>query len=315
MKLFVGVDVSKSTLDVYINGQNTCVPNNDKGLKKLLSLLKKQERSNNEIGLVLCEATGGYEKKLTNFMLANKMPMHVAHANKIRLFAKARGLLAKTDKIDAYVIAEYGQIMQPKVTEVLRTEEEKLLAELVRRREQLVKDRSKEGVRLDKGLSKIAKKSIEKHIKWLDKEIEAIETEMCELQKNEALNKKIGLLKSIPSVGDVTARAVAAFLPEIGGVVEYKQITSLVGLAPFAKESGQYKGKRRIQGGRAIIRRSLYMAAISASAHYKEMREFYQRLRQKGKEFKVAIIAVARKLLGVIYSVMQRQTAWQEVAP
>jgi len=311
MKLFIGVDVGKSSLDGCCNKHIFHIPNDKKGLKKLYTIIQKEVKNGNEIALILCEATGGYETKLVKFAQKHNLPVRVEHANKVRNYAKSKGQLAKTDKIDACLLAEYAEIMKIEPTTYIRSAHEEKPAGLVKREEQLKTDKAREIVRLDKELDSRVKKSIEAHIKWLEKEIKHINDAVKKLREEEArIDTKIKLLTSIPAVGEVTANILVAFLPELGGTAEIKQISALAGLAPYAKDSGQYKGKRFIQGGRAILRRGLYMAALTASIHYKEMKEFYQRLRNKGKPAKVALIAVARKLLAVIVSVMYRRTPW-----
>jgi len=313
MKLFIGVDVSKEVLDIHYNGNTVNVTNNQKGLTRLHTLLKKEVIKGNEIAMIVCEATGGYENKLVEFMMLNQLPIHRAHANKIRAYAKYLGKLAKTDKIDAYIIASYAQNADIEADKP-RMEEEKILAGLLKRREQLKADKARELNRLDKDLSGTVIKSAKSHIKWLEKEIANIDKEIKKTLENKELNAKMELLKSIPSIGDVTASILIAFLPELGKSDE-KRLAALIGVAPFAKESGKYKGTRRIMGGRDIVRKALYMAALSSVRHYKEMREFYLRLTGKGKKCKVALIAVVRKLIKVLSSVMDRQTPWQEVCP
>lgn len=309
MKLFVGIDVSKNTLDVYWNGNEINVLNHKKGFRKLSLLFCKERKKGNEISLVICEATGGYEAQLAKFMLASNIPMHIAHANKIRSFAKSTGLLAKTDRIDARLIAQYGELMRLEANQRPRAPEEELLGELLKRRDQLLADKIRESNRLDKPQSPELTKSRKAHVKWLETEIDNIENEIKKLKENKELNEKIELLKSVPAVGDVTANSLVAFLPELGAQDD-KQIVALVGLAPFNKDSGKYRGKRCIQGGRAQVRKVLYMAALSATRYYKEMRIFYLSLRARGKMPKVALIAVARKLLLVLNSVMKRETKW-----
>ena len=274
-------------------------------------MLKTEISNGNEIALITCEATGGYEKKLVDFMFSNQFPIHVANPLKIRRFAESKGLFAKTDKIDAQVIAEYSETMKPEADSKLKTAEESSLAEKIKRRDQLIGDKVREGLRLDKELSPGTKQSIKSHIKWLEKEIGKIEEAIKNIQKNELINKKLELLTSVPSIGKVTALTLIAYLPELGKYNK-KKLAALVGLAPFARESGKYKGRRFIRAGRSILRKALYMAALSAVRHYKEMKELYLRLRIKGKAAKLALIAVARKLLHVANSVMQRQSVWNE---
>ena len=313
MNLFVGVDVSKRCLDVYLNEkeQYLSYSNDKQGIKKLISLLKKKAVS---LELVLCEASGGYEQLLVKSLHGNSLPIHVAHANKIRAFAKAKGWLAKTDKIDARTISVYGQQFKPTPDEVLLNEEEEELGNLLKRREQLCEERQREKNRLDKICSAAISKSINSHVKWLDKEIKKLEQIIKQLQKTDSLKKKITLLTSVPAIGDLVASYLLAFLPELGQL-DCKQIAALVGLAPFNKDSGKYSGKRFIQGGRSKIRRMLYMAAIASVRCYLDMQKFYARLRAAGKPTKVALVAVARKLLTVANSVMSRQTSWELIMP
>lgn len=315
MKLFIGVDVSKNSLDIYCNGITSQVSNNRAGLTKLYKVLQKEVKGGNEIELIVCEATGGYENKLVYFSVEKNMPIHVAHANKVRHYAEAEGILAKTDKIDACLLAKYGETMKVKAINRLPTAEEKELIGLLKRREQLKADKVREKVRLDKDLNPMARKSINSHIKWLEKEIAMIDAELKQLEENDFIKTKVDLLKSVPGIGDISAYTLIAFLPELGSIAKAKKVVALSGLAPFCKDSGKHRGKRYIQGGRADVRKALYMAALSSVRHYKEMQDFYERLRSKGKLAKVALIAVARKLLSVVNSVMWRQTAWQETYP
>lgn len=311
MKLYIGVDVSKNTLDVFLNSKNLNFSNTTTGIGKLLRELKKQREGNNEISLVSCEASGGYEKLLVKILQNHKIPIHVAHANKVRAFARAKGLLAKTDKIDAELISEYARVMTPTADEKLQTESTELLGELVKRREQLQNQAQQEQNRLDKEYLPVVIKSIKSHIKWLKKEIKVIEKQIDELQTKNDLKPKIDLLTSIPGVGKLTASYVLAFLPELGKL-KHKQIAALVGVAPFNRDSGLYRGKRFIQGGRAFLRKILYMAALVSIRWYADMGLFYQRLKKQGKPTKVAIVAVIRKLLTVLNSVFKRGTPWQE---
>lgn len=314
MKLFVGVDVSKDKFDIHYHGKEVCVTNNLKGLKKLLSLLHTEIARSNEIGLIVCEATGGYENKLVKFMWANQMPIHRANPYRIRCFASAHGVIAKNDRLDAKVIAQYAEKMTPKADVAALEADKEALADLYRRREQLKQAKNGEFNRLDKELASSVVKSIKAHVKWLEKEIAKIETELEKLHKNTSISQESELLQSVPSVGDITAACLIAFLPELGKSKD-KQLAALVGLAPFVKESGKYSGKRQIQGGRAVVRTALYMAALSSIRHYREMREFYHNLLSKGKPKKLALTAVARKLLAVLNSVVTRQSPWQETCP
>jgi transposase len=312
MKLYVGVDVSKSKLDVSLNGKNIIIENSSHGLSGLIENLKQQQAEGNDIGLVLCEASGGYERLLMNTLRAQGYPIHLAHANKIRSFAKAKGYLAKTDKIDAHVISEYGRVISPIPDIKLLSEPAEMLGELLKRREQLLDHKQAEKNRLDKERLPTVIKSIQSHIKWLEKEIQQLDKQIESQQIQEEFKSQIELLISVPGIGKLTASYLISFLPELGKI-NHKQIAALVGIAPFNRDSGTLRGKRFIQGGRAIIRKILYMAALaSIRCKYSELRIFYQNLRARGKAGKVAIVAVMRKLLLVLNSVINRQAPWVE---
>lgn len=310
MKHYVGIDVSKSKLDIYLNGKDISVENNLAGLSVLIEKLNEQINQQHDIGLVLCEASGGYEKLLIDTLQAEGFPVHLAHANKIRAFAKAKGLLAKTDKIDARVISEYGLVLLPMPDKKLLSVSAEILGELLKRREQLLDQRQGEKNRLDKERLPAVIESIKSHIKWLDDEIKRIDTQITEQQCEEDFKNQIDLLASVPGIGRLTASYLISFLPELGKI-NHKQIAALVGIAPFNRDSGTLRGKRFIQGGRAVIRKILYMAALaSIRCRYSDMRVFYQHLKSKGKPGKVAVVATMRKLLLVLNSVMSRQTPW-----
>jgi transposase len=312
MKLYVGVDVSKSKLDVSLNGKNIVIENNSHGLSGLIESLKQQQTAGNDIGLVLCEASGGYERLLMNTLQAQGYPVHLAHANKIRSFAKAKGYLAKTDKIDAHVISEYGRIMSPVPDIKLLSKSAEILGELLKRREQLLDHKQAEKNRLDKERLPGVIKSIQSHIKWLENEVQRLDKQIEDQQIQEEFKPQIELLISIPGIGKLTASYLISFLPELGKI-NHKQIAALVGIAPFNRDSGTLRGKRFIQGGRAIVRKMLFMAALaSIRCRHSDLRLFYQNLRARGKAGKVAIVAVMRKLLLVLNSIMNRQVPWIE---
>lgn len=311
MNIYVGIDIGKFELEIYCNNESFQILNNQSGVKKLLSILNKLVNKYSAIPLIVCEATGGYERLLIKQMRANNYPVHVAHPNKIRAFAKSKGLLAKTDKIDASLIADYACVMKITADDYLLSENTEKIGELLKRRDQLLADKHREQARLDKEYGNDTNRSIQSHVKWLEKEIIRIEKLLEEESRQEALQSQLALLTSVPSIGRLTALGLLAFLPEIGRT-NHEQLVALVGLAPFNRDSGRYKGKRYIQGGRGIIRKALYMAAISSLRWNKPLANFYQRLRSRGKPAKVAITAVMRKLLLVLNSLMKRQSPWQE---
>jgi len=312
MKLYVGIDVSKSKLDVNLNEKNIVIPNNPDGLSTLIKKLKQQIEEGNEIGLVLCEASGGYERLLINTLHQHGYPTHLAHANKIRAFAKAKGLFAKTDKIDAHIISEYGRVIAPLPDIKLLSESAEILGEFLKRREQLLDHKQGEKDRLDKEHLPAVIKSIKSHVKWLEKEIEHLDKQIEDQQTQDEFKDQIELLISVPGIGKLTASYLLSFLPELGKI-NHKQIAALVGIAPFNRDSGTLRGKRFIQGGRATVRKIVYMAALaSIRCHYSDLRVFYQQLRTRGKAGKIAIVAVMRKLLLVLNSVLNRQTPWRK---
>lgn len=314
MKLYVGIDVSKLVLDVYWKSSYQQFSNDKKGLKSLLTQLRKLKDSGHEIGLVTCEASGGYEKLLTMTLTQSNYPIHVAHANKVRAFAKAKGWLAKTDKIDSKVISLYSQVMGivPDTYHLSKCQES--IKELVKRREELCDTRSREKNRLDKVTNTKIKKSIKTHIKWLDKSINELTDELESLSDNTEVKRTFALLTSVPSIGIVTASYIVAYLPELGSLSN-KEIAALVGVAPYARESGQAKGKRFIQGGRMRLRNRIFMSALSSLRWNPGLRAVYDRLVEKGKPGKVALTAIMRKLVIMLNSIIRRGEPWQLERP
>lgn len=307
---YIGIDVSKATLDIDWLGSAQSVENNLSGISKLIERLKNL-CTTNDLALVICEATGGYEQKIVQSCHQAMLPVHVAHANKVRYFAKSQGLLAKTDKLDARVLTSYGRLLKPTPDSLQLTDNTKKIGELLKRREQLQADKKRETNRLDKISNEFILDSINEHIKWLDKKIKETEGELAQLKKAEDVNDAHDLLTSIPAIGTLSAHYLLSSLPEIGKL-SHKAIASLVGVAPFNHDSGKGQGKRFIQGGRGRLRQVLYMASITAIRFNPDLKIFYTRLIAKGKPTKVAITAVIRKLLTMANSVMKRQTPWEE---
>jgi transposase len=260
--------------------------------------------------LVICEASGGYEQPMAKALNQVGINVHIAHANKVRSFAKAKGYLAKTDKLDAKVIAEYGKIMELAPKEPL-TENTEKIRELLKRREQLLDDKMAEQRRIDK-VSPSIKKSIQRHIKWLEQEINNIDSELALSIKQDEVNSEFhDLYTSVPAIGELTAHYLIAYLPELGHL-SHKKISALVGVAPFNRDSGKHSGKRYICGGRKSLRKILYMAAIASLRWNKDMKAFYKRLTDSGKPTKVAITAIIRKLLCALNSISKRRSIWVE---
>jgi transposase len=301
----IGVDVSKQKLDVSFSDTETSQFDNDaKGFGQFLKRIKTPKETR-----VVMEATGGYERPLVSFLQEQGIAVSVVNAKRVRDYAKAMGRLAKTDIIDAHVIRQFAGVVNPQVTEV-KTSTQQSLEALVHRREQLVAQRSTEKQHLDTVTNKKVKQSINRIIKLLDKEIAMIEQQLKELASvNPIDTEKLSRLQGIKGIGLITAITFLGCLPELG-VLTNKEISALVGVAPFCCDSGKMKGKRCIWGGRAQIRTVLYMATLSAIKYNKAIKQFYERLVGKGKAKKVAIVACMRKLLTVANSMIKHNTNW-----
>lgn len=293
---YVGIDICKAKLDVHCRHWNSIgVFNNDaRGIKSLLEKLIKNV-SEHPVQLV-CEATGGYEKKLTDAALNAGVPISLTNPRKVRDFARASGRLAKTDAIDAEVITCFAECFKPLPVEPKSPEQEALQL-AVRRRDRLVRLRAAEKTTLQKTIDKFIRKDIESNIQYLDRRISRMEAHIESLIKNNRdFYAKSCRMQEIVGVGQVISSTILAELPELGRISD-KQASSLVGLAPFNNDSGPRRGKRSVSGGRALIRRTLYTPVLCATQHNPVFKEFYQRLRAAGKPHHVAAVAVMRKLV------------------
>lgn len=301
----IGVDVSKQKLDVsFSDNEIGQFDNNAKGFGPFLKRIQSPEDTR-----VILEATGGYERPLVTFLQEQGIAVSVVNAKRVRDFAKAMGHLAKTDVIDAHVIRQFAGAINPQVTEIKSPMQQSLDA-LIHRREQLVRQRSVEKQHLDTVIDEEVRQSIERIIDLLDKEISLIETRLKELaSSNPNSSEKLSRLQGIKGIGLITAMIFLACLPELG-TLSNKEISALVGVAPFCRDSGKMKGRRGIWGGRAQVRSTLYMAALSAIKYNEAIRQFYERLLSKGKAKKVAIVACMRKLLTVANSMIKHNTDW-----
>lgn len=305
-KIYIGVDVSKTTLDVFILPiQKYMQFNNDSdGIKKLVSKVQQLFTD----ALIVMEATGGYEAPLSQAMSQASMNVCVINPRQIRDFAKATGRLAKTDKVDAEIIALFANKIEPKPNVVYNEHQQKMVSHNTRRR-QLIDMIVAEKNRLDKATSEQTK-SIKRVLKLLEKELALIEkTQEQLLNQDESLVEKKTILKSIKGIGLVTATAILCELPEIGTLTP-KQIAALAGVAPFNRDSGALKGKRTIWGGRAPVRTALYMPILSAVKHNPQIRAFYQRLCLVGKSKMTALIASMRKLLIIMNALIRKKQSW-----
>jgi transposase len=316
MNCIVGVDVGKYQLDVFIDGvgQGEMYGNTPQGINQLLKQLAGLEAQGHAVEQVICEATGGYERALCQALIAAGYQVHIAHANKVRAFATAQGILAKTDRLDAQVLATYGRVFTPPATALADPARLRLRA-LLQRRRQLLAIRTREHNRLETAGSQPLQDSLQRHIQWLNDELSQLDRAWQQaLAEQGALTRHAALYESVRGIGQLTAATLVAELPELGRL-EHKSLTALAGLAPFSKDSGRQRGYRRIRGGRPVVRTCLYMAALSATRYNPELRAFYQRLRARGKPGKVALVAVMRKLLVILNSIARRQTPWRETAP
>lgn len=314
MEVYLGIDVGKFSLDVHVTpiSQSFAVNNDKAGLKSLVAKIKGYIKEGHTIKLVLCEATGGYEKPLVTTLKACNMPLHVAHANKVRNFAKATGKFAKTDKLDAKILSDYASVLKPKSDDQFISKELQVLKDLQIRKRQLLTDITKERSRLDKNISMDLIKSIKRHITWLKQELKLVQNGIDSfIAGHEDIKAQVDLITSIPGVGQTTASVVLTDMPELHTISD-KQAAALAGLAPMNKDSGTKSGKRFITGGRASVRTSLYMATVASIRSNYLITNFYQRLRAKGKPAKVAIVAAMHKLLLIIKSVINRQSKWVE---
>ena len=305
-RAMAGIDVGKGQLDVSVDGcKARRFANTPAGVAGLAQWLCSWEGP-----LAICEATGGYELLLVETLRQAGIAVHIAHPNQVRDFARASGYQAKTDRLDAVVLSQYGKVFQPPAT-LAQSADRSRLQELVGRRDQLVEQRTQEKNRLSQVGRAGARGSIERHIQWLDQEIGALEGEYRKLLgENLEFRRQFELYCSVPGVGIQTAATLIAWLPELGQW-DPKALASLCGVAPWSRDSGQKRGYRATRGGRARIKRVLYLASLAVSRSKVGLGACYDRLRQRGKPGKVALVAIMRKLLLQLNAVARRGTPWQ----
>jgi transposase len=304
--LFIGIDVAKDTFHVASCPRliNISLPNTSPGTKQLIKTLQSHN-----ISLIVLEATGGYERPIVAELLGANLKVVVASPRQVRYFARGIGEFAKTDPIDAYVLARFAQVVQPKPKPPSSPETDEL-ADLVRRRRQLTDLRVQELNRSQTVLHPRVRKSVRKMIKTLDYQIaELDELIQQHIKSDDDFRKKDEILRSAPGVGPHTSATLLSQLPELGQL-NRQEIAALVGVAPYDFSSGRFAGKSRIWGGRKDIRCVLYMAALSAIRCNPAIHRFANRLREKGKAFKVVITACMRKLLIILNTMLRNQTLW-----
>ncbi len=305
--VFVGVDVSKDSLDVAIGTQKDIITftNDQKGVDSVVKKLKRIDAQ-----LTVFESTGGYEHLATSCLAEAGLAVVIVNPRQVRNFAKATGILAKTDAIDARVIARFAEAVKPDIRPLKDRATSELTA-LVTRRRQLIGMIVAESNRL-KLANKRNKKDIKDHIRWLQKRLDKIETDIGKTIQNSPIWRcKDNILQSVPGIGPVTSATLICDLPELG-VLSSKKIAMLAGLAPLNYDSGKFKGRRRIWGGRAAVRSGLYMATLAAIRCNPAIAGFYQRLLAAGKCHKVAATACMRKLLIIVNAMLRDQTLWQQ---
>jgi transposase len=307
MDVFVGIDVSKDRLDVHVlpSGEAFSVVHDTEGLVGLCERLSALTPHT-----VALEATGGFEVVAAGSLASSGLPVVVVNPAQVRSFARALGQRAKTDPIDACVIARFAEAARPDIRP-LPDEAQRLLSDLVGRRRQILQMLGAERQRLGRTAEPRLKKSLKRLIMALEKELGEIDGDIDQAVRTSPVwRRKEILLRSVPGVGPVVSRSLLAELPELG-TLDRRQIAALAGLAPFTRQSGQWRGKSFIGGGRTHVRTALFMAALSASRFNPQLKAFHRRLIDVGKPKMVALIAVARKLLIILNAIIRDQRPWQ----
>ncbi len=305
----VGIDVSKGTLDVQVRPTDAqwTVANDDHGIRSLVARLQTAAPAQ-----IVIEATGGYELAVVSALAAAGLPVIVVNPRAVRDFARATGQLAKTDQLDAGILARFAEQVQPAIRPLADAEQQELDALLTRRR-QLIEMLTAERNRLQQvfvARGTRVKKSLTAHIAYLTRELGRAETDLEALVRQSPIwRERDDLLQSAPGVGPVLSFTLLAALPELGRL-DRKAIAALVGVAPLNRDSGLFRGKRMVHGGRAPVRTALYMGALVATRYNPVIRAFYQRLLAAGKPKKVALTACMRKLLIILNAMVRQQAPW-----
>jgi transposase len=309
-EVFVGLDVSKQHLDVAVRpqGRHFVTPNNDRGIKQLVKRLVALKPR-----LIVLEASGGYEILATAAMAEAQLPVALVNPRAVRQFAAASGKLAKTDKIDAQVLAHFGEALRPE-PRPLPDQEHQMLKAALQRRVQVVKMIGQEKNRLEKTFIPALRQDIQAHLAWLQQRLEQLDRDLNhQIRRSPLWRDRDRLLQGIPGIGPAVSRAVIAQLPEAGRLPGKKAV-ALVGAAPYNRDSGRFRGKRMIRGGRGYLRRMLFIAAVVASRCNPVIRAFYQRLLAAGKPKKVALTACMRKLVLIINAMLKNNQPWNQFA-
>ena len=303
---FVGIDVSKAELAVAVrpSGESWTVNNDEAGIRELVSGLKELQPK-----LIVLEATGGFERAVSIALAAEELPVVVVNARQVRDFAKATGTLAKTDELDRHVIAHFAEAVQPPVRP-LKDPQARELSALVARRRQLVEMLTSEKNRLASADARV-RKGIKAHIAWLEKRLKDTNEDLCRsINASPVWREQDEILQSVSGVGPVLSVSLLADVPELGRL-NRREIAALLGVAPLNRDSGSFRGTRRIWGGRGDVRATLYMGTLTATRCNPIIRAFHQRLIQAGKAHKVAMTACMRKLLTILNAMVKNRSPWQ----
>jgi transposase len=306
VQVFVGIDVSKAHVDIAVRpeGQPFSASNDEAGCAEVIERLRTLAPT-----LVVVEATGGMEMPLTGALAAAGVPVVVVNPRQVRDFAKAAGVLAKTDALDAQTLAHFAEVMRPEPRE-LPDEQTRLLSAILTRRRQVVEMLTAEKNRLASARIPVRTR-VRAHITWLERELAHTDRELADaIRESPVWREKDALLRSAPGVGPVLTTTLLANVPELGALTG-KQIAALVGVAPLNRDSGTLRGKRTVWGGRAQVRAVLYMGALVAARFNPVIRAFYQRLRASGKAKKVVLTACMRKLLIMLNAMVKHRTPWR----
>jgi transposase len=306
---YVGIDVAKDQLEVFVSSTNEHqnIPNSTAGFSALLQLLQPANPK-----LIVLEATGGLEKPTVEALTAAGFPVAVVNPRQVRDFAKAKGILAKSDRIDARVLADFGEALRPEARSPKAPEVQALEA-LTTRRRQLVDMITEEKNRLGSA-PKRTRLQIQEHLRYLEKALKDINQEINKtIKKHPQFRANSRIIRSVPGAGPVLAVTLLSDLPELGSI-DRKAIAALVGVAPLNRDSGRFRGRRCVWGGRARIRSVLYMATLAATRCNPVIRDFYHRLLDAGKLHKVALTACMHKMIGILNAMMKNQTTWRSAS-
>jgi transposase len=305
--MFIGIDVAKDRLDVHVrpSGEAFAVARDGEGLAVLVARLEALQPT-----AIVLEATGGFERTVAAALAAAKLPLSVVNPRQIRDFARATGKLAKTDALDAAAIAHFAEAVRPELRPIPDAQAQ-ALGEMVTRRRQIVEMIVAETHRRRQLTQRLLLRRLDRHLALLQEELSEIERDLSNtIGGTPAWRESEDLLKTVPGIGNATARTLLAELPELG-TLDRKQIAALVGVAPLNRDSGTMRGRRSTWGGRASVRSVLYMAALVATRHNVAIATFYKRLRNAGKPAKVALTAVMRKLLTILNAILRERRPWQ----